>query len=137
MYCNFKRTHVSLAATKSWEVLIASYAKRYLTMHSCTCYYFLQFQRYFYQVLGSWYTTLLQNPSGSQKWGMCVNFQLIFLSYKLGFNRTVSYKLVFRVSKIICLTTLLTTFRIFLQVIYLIKIFFSKKASVQQELFFL
>lgn len=67
----------------------------------------------------------------------CVNFQLIFLSYKLGFNRTVSYKLVFRVSKIICLTTLLTTFRIFLQVIYLIKIFFSKKASVQQELFFL
>lgn len=100
---------------------------------------FFQLQRHFYQVLGSWYTTLLQNPSGSQKWGMCENVKLIFVSFKLGFKSIVSYQLVFRVSKLICFMTLLTTSRIFLQVIYfiihVIK-YFSNKASVHQQLFF-
>lgn len=101
---------------------------------------FFQLQRHFYQVLGSWYTTLLQNPSGSQKWGMCENVKLIFVSFKLGFKSIVSYQLVFRVSKLICFMTLLTTSRIFLQVIYfIIHVIknFSNKASVQQQLLFL
>lgn len=71
---------------------------------------------------------------------MCENVKLIFVSFKLGFKSIVSYQLVFRVSKLICFMTLLTTSRIFLQVIYfIIHVIknFPNKASVQQQLFFL